>query len=231
MSKSDHSGAAFHLYRDLWRLIRGERRIFVGAVVLLIAAQVVLLSIPYLSGRALNALQLRGTAALGEAGVWLSVVLLVACGSWVLHGPGRILERSAALTLRQRMSAQLVARLFEFPLSWHEGHHSGATAHRVQQSTHALSGFAESQFIYLNSAVRLLGPLAALFWVQPIVAGVAVCGFTAIILSVVGFDRAMLRLADEENDLERRYSATLVDTLGNTGTVYALRQGRAVAPE
>jgi hypothetical protein len=44
--------------------MRGERRVFVGAVVLLILAQVVLLSVPYISGRALNALQLNGTAGL-----------------------------------------------------------------------------------------------------------------------------------------------------------------------
>lgn len=157
------------------------------------------------------------------------MALLVACCSWVLHGPTRFLERNAALTIRRRMSSQLLARLFELPLSWHESDHSGATAHRVQQSTHALSGFAQSQFIYLNSAVRLVGPLAALFWVQPLVGAAAVTGFVLIVLAVAGFDRAMLRLANEENDAERRYSATLVDTLGNTGTVYALRQARQVA--
>jgi ABC-type multidrug transport system fused ATPase/permease subunit len=222
-------GAVFHLYRDLWRLIHGERRIFVGAVVLLIAAQVVLLSVPYISGRALNALQLHGAGGLRQAGLWLSLVLLVACGSWLLHGPGRILERRAALLIRQRMSDLLVGRLFALPLSWHESHHSGATAHRVQQSTTALSGFAQSQFIYLNSAVRLLGPLVALWWVEPLIGFAAMTGFALIVSSVVGFDRAMLRLANEENEAERRYSATLVDTLGNTGTVYALRQARAVA--
>jgi ABC-type bacteriocin/lantibiotic exporter with double-glycine peptidase domain len=113
-------------------------------------------------------------------------------------------------------------------LSWHESHHSGATAHRVQQSTQALSNFAQSQFIYLNSAIRLLGPLVALWWVQPAVGMTAIAGFTLIICSVVGFDRAMLRLANQENDAERQYAATLIDTLGNTGTVYALRQARAV---
>src|SRR5947199_276791 len=57
----------------------------------------------------------------------------------------------------------------------------------------------------------------------------AVAGFAVIVSSVVGFDRAMLRLANQENEAERRYSATLIDTLGNTGTVYALRQARGVA--
>jgi len=228
-TRGQQHAAILHLYRDLWRLLRGHGRIFVGAVVLLIGAQVILLCTPYLSGRALNALQLRGTAGLGQAGCWLSLVLVAACASWVLHGPGRILERRAALLIRQRMSSQLVARLFELPLAWHESHHSGATAHRVQQSTQALSGFAQSQFIYLNSAVRLLGPLVALFWVQPLVAAAAVTGFALIVVCVAGFDRAMLRLANEENEAERGYTATLVDTLGNTASVYALRQAKPVA--
>jgi ABC-type bacteriocin/lantibiotic exporter with double-glycine peptidase domain len=185
--------------------------------------------VPYISGRALNALQLHGTGGLRQAGLWLSLMLLVACGSWVLHGPGRILERRAALMIRQRMSALLVNRLFELPLSWHESHHSGATAYNVQQSTKALSGFAQSQFIYLNSGVRLVGPLVALWWVQPLIGLAAMAGFASIVVSVVGFDRAMLRLANEEIEAERRYSATLVDTLGNASTVYALRQARSVA--
>ena len=221
--------AVFNLYRDVWLQLKGRRRIFVGAVVLLISAQVVLLSVPYFSGRALNALQLRDTGGFHEAALWLSMVLLIACGSWVLHGPGRILERRAALLIRQRMSASLMDRLFRLPLGWHETHHSGATAHRVQQSTQALSSFAQSQFIYLNSAVRLLGPLIALWWIQPIVGAVAVVGFTLIICSVMGFDRAMLTLANQENEAERHYSATLIDTLGNSATVYALRQARGVA--
>ncbi|HWM68911.1 MAG TPA: ABC transporter ATP-binding protein [Steroidobacteraceae bacterium] len=222
-------GAVLHLYRDLWRLLRGERHVFVSAVVLLVAAQTVLLAVPVISGRALNALQLHGRDGLREAGFWLSTVLLVALSSWALHGPARILERRAALTVRRRMSATLIERLFSLPLSWHSQNHSGATAHRIQQSTLALSGFAQSQFIYLNSAVRLIGPLIALWWLQPTIGYAALGGFAVITVSVVGFDRAMLRLAHQENQAERRYTATLVDTLGNANTVYALRQARAVA--
>ena len=222
-------GAVSQLYGDLWQLVRGQRRIFVSAVVLLISAQVVLLAVPYISGRALNALQLHGRAGMRDAGLWLSMVLVVAVASWLVHGPGRILERRVALLIRQRMSAMLVERLFALPLSWHESRHSGATAHRVQQSTRALSDFAESQYIYLQSAVSLLGPLVALFCVEPRVGMASLAGFAVIVTSVVGFDRAMLRLANLENEAERNYAATLVDTLGNTSTVYALRQSRRVA--
>jgi ATP-binding cassette, subfamily B, bacterial len=228
-SRVPKPGAVLNLYRDLWHLMRGERRIFVGAVALLVTAQAVLLIVPMMSGHALNALQLHGREGLHDAGFWLGTVILLALSSWALHGPGRILERRAALTVRRRMSMSLTGRLFQLPLSWHAANHSGATAHRIQQSTHALSGFAQSQFIYLNSAVRLIGPLIALWWVQPLIGFAALAGFAIISASVVGFDRAMLRLANQENDAERRYSATLVDTLGNAQTVYALRQARGVS--
>jgi ABC-type multidrug transport system fused ATPase/permease subunit len=222
-------GAILHLYRDLWGLIRGERRVFIGAVLLLVSAQVTLLAVPYASGRALNALQLRGLDGLRDAGFWLSMALLVAAGSWVLHGPGRILERRTALTIRRRRAALLTDRVFSLPLSWHESHHSASTAHRIQQSTQALSGFAQSQYIYLNSAVRLVGPLIALWCIKPLVGYVAALGLALILSSVIGFDRAMLRLAREENDADRSYTAALVDTLANATTVYALRQARACA--
>jgi ABC-type multidrug transport system fused ATPase/permease subunit len=210
-------------------LICGSRRSFLGAVALLCGAQLVILVVPYISSRALNALQLRGWAGLPEAGLWLLGVLLAVASSWLLHGPGRVLERNVALLVRRRMSAMLLERLCSLPLSWHESHHSGAVTHRVQQSTRALCDFTESQFIYLNSAVRIVGPLCALALIQPLVGLAAVLGFVVLALTVLGFDRALIRLAQEENEGERNYAATLVDALGNTTSLFALRQARGLA--
>jgi ABC-type bacteriocin/lantibiotic exporter with double-glycine peptidase domain len=122
----------------------------------------------------------------------------------------------------------LIERLLVLPLSWHETHHSAATAHRIQQSSHALTGFAQSQYVYLNSAVRLIGPVVALWCMEPIVGFTAITAFAVICASVTVFDRAMIRLARQENDAERQYAASLVDTLGNSTTLFALRQARGV---
>jgi len=195
---------------------------------LLISAQLVLLAAPYFAGKAINALQIQGAAGLRHAGGFLSMVLLLAACSWLLHGPGRVLERNVALRVRRQISRSLLERLFALPLSWHERHPSGATAHRVQQSSLALASFAQSQFIYLNSAVKLVGPIFALWCIDPLVGLVAVAGFVVISASVVSFDRAMIRLARQENDAERRYAATMVDALGNSTTLFALRQARGV---
>ncbi len=221
-------GGVLFLYKELWQQTLGQRKLLVGSMALLISAQIALLAIPYVAGRAINALQAHGAQGLQEAGLWLVLIVGITAGSWLLHGPGRILERNVALAVRRRIATALTEKLMVMPMSWHEANHSGATAHRIQQSSHALSAFAQSQFIYLNSAVRLIGPVCALWILEPAVGIGAIIGFFIICVSVIGFDRAMIRLAHLENDAERRYAAALIDSLSNSTTLFALRQARAV---
>jgi len=216
------------LYRALWQYAEGARGTLLAAMALLLGAQLVVLGIPYAAGRALNILQLRGFAGLGEAATWLGAILGLTLASWMLHGPGRLLERNVSLQLRQKLSGALVERLVQLPLSWHESQHSGATTHRVQQSVNALAGFAESQYVYLSSLVRLVGPVVALTLLQPWVGMAALAGLAAIALATTSADRRMMALAHVENDAERRYASTLLDSLGNVTTLFALRQARAV---
>ncbi|HEY0941815.1 MAG TPA: ABC transporter ATP-binding protein [Steroidobacter sp.] len=221
-------GGIFYLYKHLWAHSQGRRSLLVGAIALLLTAQCVLLSVPYFAGRAINTLQTDGASGIGQAGIWLVLVVAATALSWVFHGPGRMLERNVALEVRRRISTGLLERLLSLPLSWHERNHSGVTTHRLQQSSAALSAFTQSQFIYLSSAVRLIGPVIALCLLQPVVGMSAIVGFVIICISVVSFDRAMIRLAHRENDAERRYSASLLDALGNITSVFALRQTRAM---
>jgi ATP-binding cassette, subfamily B, bacterial len=216
------------LYRELWRLAKGKRQQLVAACALLILAQLILLAVPYVAGKAINVLQAGGTQRLGEAGLWLSGAVLLAVGCWAFHGPGRVLERNVSLHVRRTLAMSLVGRLFSLPLAWHEANHSGESAHRVQQSTLAIASFAQSQYIYLNSAVRLVGPVAALWYLDAAVGIACVIGFGVITVSVLAFDRRMIRLARAENAADRRYAAAMVDALGNTGTIYSLRQARSV---
>ena len=227
--RSREGDGILHLYQELWRHSAGRRSWLCAAMLLLAAAQCVLLAVPYVAGRAINALQSHGAAGVGEAARWLALVIGITAGSWLLHGPARILERNVALEVRRRVAAGLTAKLMSLPLQWHETHQSGVTAHRVQQASHALCAFAQSQFIYLNSAVRLVGPVLALWWLEPWVGIAAVAGFCIICLSVIGFDRGMIRLAHAENAAERRYAASLIESLGNSVTLFALRQARAVS--
>lgn len=216
------------LYAALWHFSAGARSTLMGALACLLGAQLVLLGVPYVAGRAINVLQLQGWAGALMASQWLLAIVGITLLHWLMHGPGRFLERNVALRLRQRMSAELIERLVKLPLDWHETQHSGATAHRVQQSVNALAGFAENQFIYLSSLVRLVGPLVALWFIEPWVSFAALLGLLIIGTSLRRFDRRMIALAHDENSAERRYAATLLDSLSNITTLFALRQSRAV---
>jgi ABC-type multidrug transport system fused ATPase/permease subunit len=217
-----------HLYRELWRLIAGHRLVFVCALAMLLGAALLELVVPYVFGRAINALQTRGLAGMAEGSIWLALVPVTTICIWLLHGPGRFLERNVALVVRERMSSGLLERLLKLPLSWHETHHTGATAHRIQQSTNAIFQFAQGQFIYLQTVVRLVGPVVALCVIAPWIGAMAVVGFAIISASIMRFDRIMVKLAREENDADRRYAATLIDALSNTTTLFALRQARRI---
>ncbi|CAN5504162.1 ABC transporter ATP-binding protein [soil metagenome] len=217
-----------YLYSELWSLARGQRGKAALGFSFLLASQLLGLTVPFFSGRAINTLQHQGLPGMGTAGLWLSGVFIAALVGWALHGPGRILERNVALSVRQKLSTELVDKVFSLPLAWHESHHSAETAHRISQSSGALYDFAQSQFIYLQNFVGLVGPLVALALISWWVGGAAVFAYIFVFIAIVWFDRAMIKLAHEENNAERRYSAALQDSVGNVLTVHALRQRRGI---
>jgi len=216
------------LYRDLWHFAGPSRRLIFAAFALLLTSQLFKLGVPYLAGRALNTLQQHGIDGVRPAGVLLLLIFSATLLSWLLHGPGRVLERNVALQVRRELSGALIARALTLPLAWHARHHSGETAHRVRQCSGALYDFAQSQFIYLQNAVRLIGPVIALWLISTQVGVLAVCGYALIACVIVRFDRVMVRLAHTENAAERRYAAAVLDGLGNVFSVYALRMSQGI---
>lgn len=216
------------LYRDLWHFAGASRRWIIAAFTLLLASQLLKLAVPYLTGRAINALQQHGLTGVHDAGWLLLIIFVITLLSWLLHGPGRVLERNVALETRRRHSAALIEHAFALPLAWHNAHHSGETAHRVRQSSGALYDFAQSQFIYLQNAVKLIGPVIALWLIAPPVGLIAVIGYVCIAITIKRFDGVMVQLAHSENNTERRYAAAVLDGLGNVFSVYALRMVRGI---
>ncbi|MFT4102690.1 MAG: ABC transporter ATP-binding protein [Burkholderiaceae bacterium] len=223
-SSTDRPVSVAFLYRELWRYGAGLHGVLVWALLLLFASQLLKLAVPYFAGQAINAIQGGGVEALGRAGGLLAAMFGVTLASWALHGPGRIMERNVALRVRSRLSESLLARLLDAPLAWHEARHSAETAHRMHQSASALYDFAQSQFVYLQNAVRLIGPIVALCLIAWQVGLVAVIGFAALGGLIVLFDRRMMTLAAQENHAERRLSAVTLEALGNVLSVFALRR-------
>lgn len=211
------------LYRTLWQHAAGVRPWVVGFFVLLLAAQLIRLSVPYFFGEAVNELQNAKDQDLRGAALDLLLMFGACVLAWGLHGPGRVIERFTAVYIRGRFSDALYAKAVGLPLQWHEQHHSGETIQRMGQATGALWGFSQDQFIYLQSFVSLAGPIVALFFISTEAGAAALVGYGIIALLLTLFDGAMLRLIRQENHAERRYFAELVDCLGNIATVLTLR--------
>src|SRR5205085_11511565 len=129
-----------------------------------VPSQLVKLPLPGLAAPAIDTLQKGGVqgGVCGSALPWVGAILAAFAISWALHGPGRVLERRVALRVRNAITASLYARLTSSPLAWHDRHHPGELQHRMGQGSRALYDFTQSQFLYLQSVVNLVGPLLAL---------------------------------------------------------------------
>ncbi|MGI4776578.1 MAG: ABC transporter ATP-binding protein [Janthinobacterium lividum] len=208
------------LYGALWHYAAGARRQLLGATALLTTSQLMRLTMPWLAGQAINALQ---AGSLANSARWIGALAGIYVLSWAVHGPGRILERNVGVRVRESLADDLYGRISGAPLAWHDGHHSGELQHRVHQASKALSDFAQNQFIYLTNVVNFIGPLVALTLLARSAGGLAIAGYVVIGFIVVRFDRALMRLARTENDADRRYVSALLDFLGNASTVIGLR--------
>ncbi len=219
----DRLGGTKEIYSELWRLCAGKRGAIFVALGLLLAGQIVKLFLPYLAAQAINLIQVAGPNYLRDAGYYLLGVFGAFALSWAMHGPGRVVERKLAIHIRQNLADELTAKLMQLPLAWHEDNHSGEITHRVEKSTRAMYDFAQTQFIYVQNIVNLVGPIIALFLLSKVTGLAALIGYGFIAAVIISIDRGMMRLAVVENAAERRYQAALVDTLGNIVSVFALR--------
>ena len=220
---SPQSSSFADLYRAIWRHARGVRGKLLGSTLMLTASQVVKLAVPWMAAQAINTLQLTGSGDALVALAWIGGILALFTLSWALHGPGRILERSVGVRVRESVADALFTRLVHTPLAWHEKNHSGEVQHRVNQATGALYDFAQNQFVYLQNVVNIVGPIAALMLLSHLAGWVAVGGYVVVGAVIVTFDVMLTRLAAQENVAERRYAASLLDFLGNVSTVLSLR--------
>ncbi|HWI12615.1 MAG TPA: ABC transporter transmembrane domain-containing protein, partial [Burkholderiales bacterium] len=124
------------LFRAFWRYAEGKRRRSIASSTLLIASQLVKLTIPWLTAQAVNTIQTSGLQDVRHVGLLMAAILLASVVSWALHGPGRIIERSVGIQVRSNLADGIYRRVSNLPLAWHESHHSGETLHRVDKTTH-----------------------------------------------------------------------------------------------
>lgn len=211
------------LAQAFWRYSQGRRGIMLATVLLLLSAELMRLAQPWLAGTAINILQDQGVNGLSEAGKYLSMVFGVILVVWVFQAWGCILERTTALHVRSSFTVDLMTKLLRAPLWWYRREHPTLVAQRALQGGQSLNDFGDSQFIYLQSPVQIIGALGALTLISPWVGLAAFIGTLTVLLASLGFDNILLRLYQMKNTADRRNAATWSDLLGNFLSVHALR--------
>ncbi len=222
----------FWVIRTCWRFSsRPERRRLVLIYVLLTGSNAMALTRPVIIGKVVTTVATGGPEFHRHLVLWLAAMVGSMVMSWVFVGPARIQERKFGFALRQSVTERLYGEVTALPWEWHQAHHTGDTLSRITTATKALFAFADNQFDYMNTFLKLAGCIGLLLWFAPEV-GLVIAAVTPPLAYIMRrFDLVSMRITEEINRGERTLAASLMDYLGNIATLLALRiadAGRAV---
>ncbi|MFA6436565.1 MAG: ABC transporter ATP-binding protein [Candidatus Gracilibacteria bacterium] len=216
----------WQLLKALWRFSPGRHGIVVVTYVLFILANTVTMMEPLVFGLFINSVQEGGPDLLRKTVFYLGLYALLAMVFWVFHGPARILERQTAFHVSKQFHDYLFKILLKLSLGWHKDHHSGSVMSRVKKATHAIASFADDGFIFIETIVRFLFSLIAIFLLLPKFGVLSILIGVGVVVVIFRFDRVLVRNTEKINELGHDADATFYDYIANIKTVITLRLGR-----
>ncbi len=211
------------LISTLWRYAGSRRPLVVLYTCMFVVANAVWLFEPYAVGRILDSIQNAGPSQMNDVIFYLTVLVMLSAGFWVLHGPARVMERSTAFHVRTAFKQHLYVIITGLPLQWHKNHHSGQTINRIYKSTNSLFDFAQNGYQIIEMLIRPLGALVALSLIMPMAAGIAVLVMAGSAVVIFFFDKVLFPLYDRVNEKDHVVASALHDYITNITTVITLR--------
>lgn len=218
-----------YLLATAWRYAAGMHGKYVLVYVMFTGVNLLISLQPILYGLFINHLQqgegdlLRGSLMY----VGLHVGLILAW--WALQWPARLMERTMAFDISQRLLLETYDKIIHLPLAWHREHHSGDTINRARKGYEALKNFFDNGFAYFQTVARMLIALIALIWFSPVFGLIASVAAVIIVLTVLSFDKPIIQANKDTNDRENELMAGFADKLTNIITVTTLRLGKRTA--
>ena len=214
-----------NLIRAVWRNGKPWRVKIVGYYIAFIVAQGFLSLSPYAFGRTIDLLQHFTPERFWSVIFWLVFGVVLVPLFWLFHGPARVVERKVALKIQQAFRLHLYEQLTHLPLKWHQDHHSGNLITRVNRAATALHGFAEDQFIYIETIVKFVISIGFLMWISLPVGIVSLISCSLATSLVILFDRRLIPLYESENEIDNRVGGVFFDYISNMTTILTLRLG------
>ena len=216
----------FRLLKQSWHYAGSSRWLIPIYFSLYVPAVGMTLLQPYAFGQALNALQLHHKNYLNDVMLWLGVFTGSIAVMWLFHGPGRVMERHVGFKVWENFTNTAYRKLSELPLTWHQGRHSGDLINRINTAAGSLRSFTEDQFVYIQITLRLVGTIAIMTWIEPVIGVLTAVTLGACLWGMVWFDRRLAKYNHEGNELGHRFAATFYDFVSNMTTLKILRLGR-----
>lgn len=226
-----HPNPYLHLVRLAWHFSTQQRKMFIGFYLLSFFGQATLLALPYLLGRIFGTIQANPADLLQELAFWMALYGILNFVFWGLHGPARVIERAVAFRIKQEFIDRNYQMVKDLPMQWHQDHHSGDTINRINKAALALYDFSQSQFLYIGFFISFLGPLIALLFVSPYVTLLALVSGIATMLVIRRYDKVIVPLLIQENEMEHKFSSGFFDYVSNITTIISLRIGERTRAE
>lgn len=217
-----------HLAATGWRYAGKSRPYMLVYSTLFVLAQSVSLLEPWVIGRLLNVVQLDINQVdmhklLSEFGFYLGVLFAIEVVFWMLHGPGRVLERIVAYRTKAAYKTHMFSLVSSLPLKWHRQHHSGESIDKINRATSSLGQFLDDSFEVNYMLFRLVGSQVVLFCFMPFAGWVSLIATLLSFGVVFLFDRYLFSRYGTLNKNDNHVASALHDYVTNIETVITLR--------
>lgn len=221
----------WHLIKLSWRNAVGRRRILVVTYILLLIANIIILTEPLVIGKVLNTIQLGGDDVFSSTVFWLVVYALVPIGFWAFHGVARIAERKTSYFIEKNYRESLFYKVTQMPMRWHKDHHSGETHDKIEKSANAARNYSEGSFRYMETFMKLVVSLGAIVILLPKYGLLAIVLAAIMFMVMWRFDKVLSKNRMEINRREHQVAQTFFDYISNIKTIVTLRLEKLVNRE
>lgn len=220
------------LFGALWYYSVGNRRTVALFWLMFVLNEAVNIVVqPLLTAKILNSIQTH--QGVNEDNLltlfgYLGLMLCATLFFWMLHGPGRILERSNAFKVRIEYRKFLLGGVMNLPLGWQAEHHSGDTIEKIKEGTSALYDFGSGTFVIMYSLTRLLVCFGILAYHSHLAVLVALSMMLVSAWIIMRIDRVLIPQYRDLSRAENKISESVTDATSNISTVIILRVEKVV---
>jgi len=225
--------------QQLWRLTQGQRRLFAGAAVAMIVANLCLFVPPVLGKYAIDMVTQQDATAMPSVLIAVFsdsnlILLLIVAGSLSLAVTliagvfqflrGRFTAR-ASEAIAEQLRLDLYARLHVTRAGFFDGEKTGDLVQRCSSDVETVRAFLASNLVDISRSLLLLICVTpVLFWIDTTLAWASLCLMPLLILGSYLFFSRVKSLFLKSDEAEGRMTACLQENLTGTRVVRAFNR-------